>query len=63
MRAMAARIGDALLERLLPAGEAGACIIGNGEKCKCGSPCGVTWCTQYFLDCFGHCDPHDGFHC
>jgi hypothetical protein len=63
MRAMAARFGDALLTHLLPTGEAGACVVGNGQKCKCGSPCGVTWCTQYYINCFGHCTANNGVRC
>ncbi|HET9896631.1 MAG TPA: hypothetical protein VFQ44_17010 [Streptosporangiaceae bacterium] len=63
MRVLAARIGDALLTHLLPAGEAGACIVGAGTKCKCGSPCGVDYCTQYFLSCFGVCTKDTGVHC
>jgi hypothetical protein len=63
MRVMAARIGDALLARLLPTGEAGACVVGNGTKCKCGSPCGVDYCTQYFINCLGVCLRDEGYHC
>jgi len=55
MKALAARIGDALLSSVLPTGEAGACISGTGTKCKCGAPCGTTWCTQWYISCTGGC--------
>jgi hypothetical protein len=55
MRATAARLGDALLRRVLPMADAGACIIGTGSKCKCGSPCNTSHCTQYYVSCTGGC--------
>lgn len=55
MRAAMARLGDALLERILPAAEAGACCGSSGQPCKCASPCGATWCTQYYFDCTCKC--------
>jgi len=58
MKAALTRLGDAMLSRVLPAAEAGAvCCIGAGTKCKCGSPCGVTWCTQYYVACTCQCIP------
>jgi hypothetical protein len=55
MRSRLARLGDAMLSHILPGEQAGACIIGVGEKCKCGSPCGVSYCTQYRYACNGSC--------
>lgn len=63
MRSTLARLGDAMLARVLPAADAGACIVGSGSKCKCGSPCGVDYCTQYFISCYGQCLADDGYHC
>ena len=64
MRSRLARLGDAMLARVLPTEEAAAlCIIGAGTKCKCGSPCGVSWCTQYVIDCQGKCVEQAGTHC
>ncbi len=62
MRAAIARFGDAMLGRLLPTAQAGACIGGTGSPCKCGSPCGTTWCTQYRIGCYGGC-LSTGEHC
>jgi hypothetical protein len=55
MRPRLARLGDAMLSRILPEEEAGACITIAYTNCKCGSPCGETWCTQYVLNCAGRC--------
>jgi hypothetical protein len=55
MKAAIARLGDAMLGHLLPTARAGACIVGAGTPCKCGSPCGATWCSQYRVSCFGQC--------
>jgi hypothetical protein len=44
-----------MLSRILPEEEAGACITIAYTNCKCGSPCGETWCTQYVLNCAGRC--------
>lgn len=55
MRAAIARFGDTMLGRLLPTAEAGACIVGTGTPCKCGSPCTTTHCTQYVITCYGKC--------
>jgi hypothetical protein len=62
MKALA-RLGDAMLGRILPAADAGACIVGTGTKCKCGSPCGVDYCTQYYLSCYGKCEAVSGYRC
>jgi hypothetical protein len=64
MRSRLARLGDAMLARVLPAADAGAtCISGAGTKCKCGSPCTVSHCTQYVIDCQGKCVEQSGVHC
>jgi hypothetical protein len=64
MRSRLARLGDAMLAHVLPAEEAAAlCISGAGDKCKCGSPCGVNYCTQYVIDCQGSCVKKTGTHC
>jgi hypothetical protein len=55
MRAVMARLGDAMLAHVLPTAEAGACCIYSGRKCRCGSPCGVSWCTQYYVTCGCQC--------
>ena len=55
MRAAAARLGDAMLRRILPQAVAGACVPENGHACRCGPPCGVFHCTQYFFNCNGAC--------
>jgi hypothetical protein len=55
MRAMMARLGDAMLQRVLPTAEAGACVSVNGQPCRCGSPCFKTYCHQYRYDCNGDC--------
>ena len=55
MRAVMARLGDAMLSHVLPNAEAGACCSLAGKKCNCGSPCGTTWCTQYYVSCFCKC--------
>jgi|HubBroStandDraft_4_1064222.scaffolds.fasta_scaffold24887_4 hypothetical protein len=61
MRAAMIRLGDAMLGRILPAGEAGACGACSGHPCKCAAPCGLTYCTQYYFNCYcdcvatGHC--------
>jgi hypothetical protein len=55
MKATAARLGDAMLSRVLRRADAGACITGTGSPCKCAAPCGATWCTQYRISCFGQC--------
>jgi hypothetical protein len=63
MKAALTRLSDSMLSRVLAAADAGACIIGVGTKCKCGSPCGITYCTQYYISCFGKCEAVDGNHC
>ena len=63
MKAALARLSDTMLSRVLPVADAGACIVGVGTKCKCGSPCGTTWCTQYYISCYGKCQAVDGNHC
>ena len=63
MRSRLARLGDAMLARILPTEEAGACIPEQGQDCKCGSPCGVNYCTQYRLNCTGECVKQTGLHC
>ena len=63
MRSTLARLGDAMLARVLPAADAGACVIENGQYCKCGSPCGETWCTQYRFNCTGACVKNVGERC
>jgi hypothetical protein len=64
MRSRLARLGDAMLARVLPAADAGAtCIIGAGSKCKCGSPCTDSHCTQYVIDCQGKCVEQSNVHC
>jgi hypothetical protein len=63
MRSRLARLGDAMLAHVLPTAEAGACIVGTGSDCKCGSPCGVNWCTQYRISCYGQCVEDSGDHC
>jgi hypothetical protein len=55
MKAAIVKMGDAMLRRVLPAAEAGACIPEVGQPCRCGSPCGATWCTQYRFACNGVC--------
>lgn len=55
MRSRLACLGDAMLARVLSAEEAGACIPENGQYCKCASPCGVNYCTQYRFNCYGSC--------
>jgi hypothetical protein len=55
MRAAMARLGDAMLARILPAAEAGACSTCVGQPCKCGSPCWVRHCTQYYFNCTCAC--------
>ncbi len=62
MKTAAVRLGDAILRCVLPRAEAGACVPGAGQPCKCASPCGQTWCTQYFLNCNGVCKS-GGVHC
>jgi hypothetical protein len=53
-----------MLARVLPTEEAAAlCISGAGTKCKCGSPCTVSHCTQYVIDCQGKCVEQSGTHC
>ena len=56
LRATIARLGDAMLSRMLPEAYAGACIPEVAQPCKCGSPCGTTWCTQYRFGCNGSCN-------
>jgi hypothetical protein len=56
MRAAMMRLGDAMLARILPAAEAGACSTCAGHPCKCGSPCGATYCTQYYFNCLCACE-------
>lgn len=62
MRGAIAKLGDQMLSRLLPTAQAGACVVGTGTPCKCGSPCGTNWCTQYVINCFGRCQSI-GEHC
>jgi hypothetical protein len=45
-----------MLTRLLPEAQAGACIPEVAQPCKCGSPCGTTWCTLYRFGCTGSCN-------
>jgi len=45
-----------MLSRVLPEAYAGACIPEVAQPCKCGSPCGATWCTQYRFGCNGSCN-------
>lgn len=63
MRSRLIKMGDAMLARVLPAAEAGACIPENGQDCKCGSPCGVNYCTQYRFNCTGSCLKNPGERC
>jgi hypothetical protein len=60
MKAAMARLGDAMLALILPAAEAGACCSLAGKKCKCAAPCGVTWCTQYYVNCYCQCSYASG---
>ena len=60
MKAAMARLGDAMLARILPAAEAGACCSLAGKKCKCAAPCGTTWCTQYYITCYCQCSYASG---
>jgi hypothetical protein len=55
MKSAMARLGDTMLGRILPKAEAGACGAGTGQKCKCGAPCGSSWCTQYYFGCTNDC--------
>jgi hypothetical protein len=55
MRKTMQRVGDSVLQRLLPELEAGACVPENGQLCKCDHPCGVNWCTQYRFNCHSLC--------
>jgi hypothetical protein len=55
MRAALARLGDAMLGRVLPAAEAGACGACAGQPCKCGGHCGPTYCWQYYFSCYCAC--------
>ena len=55
MKAAMSRLGDAMLAAVLPSVEAGACCVDVGTKCKCASPCGVNWCTQYYFTCLCAC--------
>jgi hypothetical protein len=55
MRATLARLGDAMLGRVLPAAEAGACCAAVGGPCKCSTPCGYNYCTQYYFNCACSC--------
>lgn len=54
------RLGDAMLSRLLPEVQAGACVPEHGQKCKCAAPCGTSWCTQYYVSCTGPCTDKSG---
>jgi hypothetical protein len=56
MRTALARLGDAMLGRVLPAAEAGACGACAGVPCKCSTPCGATYCTQYYFSCYCDCE-------
>jgi hypothetical protein len=55
MRAAMSRLGDAMLGRVLPAAEAGACCGAAGGDCKCAAPCGANYCTQYIFNCSCAC--------
>jgi hypothetical protein len=60
MKAAMARLGDVMLGRILPSAEAGACCIYAGRKCKCAGPCGVNWCSQYYVTCDCQCTYRSG---
>jgi len=50
------RLGDALLQRVLPQLEAGACVPEHGQVCYCRAPCPkVDFCSLYRFNCNGVC--------